>query len=330
METVLFSRKLHDLFGVTDHRKTDTHQRLISYRFSCFSGNDRLEMITDQFFPDQLLEFLPLLRVNSCLLINFRIKFPQCSLGKALCLVHGKIRILLHRHKVFAVFRIPGDAAGDAQMQFPAAWKHHGTLIHRLLQLSDFLPYLLLTVISIEQHIEFITGNPGANAFRWCIPRKTLAGSPDILISTVMTKGIVGVLQIIQIDHKQGCMLQLKRLLEKLLTLSLKGTAAVQPRQRIIIPFMLNAQPLSGNRRHILHQTYLRMVLLCGLHPHITDVSIRKSYMVDPVSCITFAGWTIAAKIPQDLLKVLSTQIFLSFLRHTEDTEKVLRHIDLR
>ena len=139
-------------------------------------------------------------------------------------------------------------------------------------------------------------------------------------------------------------MLQLKRLLEKLLTLSLKGPAAVKPRQRIVIPFMLNTQPLSGNRRHIFHQTYLRIVLLrivllrivllrivllCSLHPHITDISIRKRYMIDPVSCIAFAGWTIAAKFPQDLLKVLFTQIFLFFLRHTEDTEKVLRHINL-
>ena len=158
-------------------------------------------------FPDwcrvlaQLLKFLPFFRVNGYLLINLRIKFPHCSLGRVLCLIHGKIRILLHRHKVFAVFRIPGDTAGNTQMKFPAARKHHGTLIHRLLQFSDLLLDLFLTVISIEQHIEFITGNPGANAFRWCIPRKALTCFPDILISPVMTEGIVGMLQIIQINH---------------------------------------------------------------------------------------------------------------------------------
>ena len=174
MKTVFFSCKLHDLFRITDHRKTDTHQRLIRYCFSCFSGNDRLKMITDQFFPDQLLKFLPFLRVNGCLLINLRIKFPQCSLGRVLCLIHGKIRILLHRHKVFAVFRIPGDTAGNTQMKFPAARKHHGTLIHRLLQFSDLLPDLLPAVVSIEQHVKLITGNTGTDCSLRCIPGKTL------------------------------------------------------------------------------------------------------------------------------------------------------------
>ena len=73
MEAALLPGQLHDLSRIGNHRKAHTHEGLVSDSLSGLSGNDRLEIIPYQFFPDELLELLPFLG-GSCLFpVNFGI-----------------------------------------------------------------------------------------------------------------------------------------------------------------------------------------------------------------------------------------------------------------
>ena len=205
MEAALLPGQLHDLSRIGNHRKTHTHEGLVSDSLSGLSGNDRLEIIPYQFFPDELLELLPFLGGSGLFPVNFGIKLGQLAFLGSFHLIHREVRVFFHNREFPAVLRIPGDTSGNAQVQLSATRKGQRSLLHRRLQIPNLLPDGLLAVIAIKQHVKLIAGNPGTERTRRRIPGQTLSCSPDILIAPVVAEGIVHMLQIVRIHHDEGC-----------------------------------------------------------------------------------------------------------------------------
>ena len=72
-----------------------------------------------------------------------------------------------------------------------------------------------------------------------------------------MAVGVVDLLEVVQIHHQQGGTAQLFGLLEQRFTGAVKGTAAVQAGQGIVIALVLNALLLQHRGGHILSKTHL-------------------------------------------------------------------------
>ena len=71
-------------------------------------------MILQEALIHHFVEFSPHLCGVVSLIVQFQIKFPKLSFLGLFHPVHGKIRILLKFCRIGTVFRIPGNASGNA------------------------------------------------------------------------------------------------------------------------------------------------------------------------------------------------------------------------
>ena len=141
-------------------------------------------------------------------------------------------------------------------------------------QLGEYLADFILTFIAVEQQMEFIAGNPGTQGILWCIVCEASACLSDILIAPVMSIGIIGILEVVHVQHKQGSMLQLFWFGEKCFAFPLECLTVVEPGQRIIISFMLDAEPFKGGHRDVLDQSELSLAFLPDLQTEVTGFSV--------------------------------------------------------
>ena len=262
IQCTLLPGQLHDGGRRTQSRQIRTHQGLVGVHFTGARREDGLQNILHPFLADELLEFPAGAGGIGLLIVHLNAEFLHPSLGGMLDLIHRKIGVALQHLQFPAVFRIPGDAAGNADTQFAAAGQHRHALLHGTPQHLNFLPHLLLAAVTIEQQQEFIAGQTGTHRAGGGIGRNALAGAVDVLIAPVMAVGIVDVLEVVQIHHQQCSHAQTLRLRKQLLVHPVEGLAVVQAGEDVVIALVLDAHPFQRCGGHILGQTHLHMVLV--------------------------------------------------------------------
>ena len=87
-----------------------------------------------------------------------------------------------------------------------------GKLVPKLFNNStDFI----LAVIAVKKYVEFITGNAGAKCAFRCVSGKTKSGLTDVLIAVIMSVGVIRMLEIVKVKHKEGSVSEIFRMEEK-------------------------------------------------------------------------------------------------------------------
>ena len=106
---------------------------------------------------------------------------------------------------------------------------------------------------------------------------QTHASLADILISPVMSKCVIDVFQVIQIQHNKCSMSDFFSSAKDGFAFTFECTSVIEACQRIIISFMFNTKAFSHRNSYIFHETDLYPVLIFDFHSHITNTFFRNS-----------------------------------------------------
>ena len=249
--------QLHDLSGGVQGRQIDPHEGLVGCDPAAAGRVDGLEVVGHQLLLQQERKVLLGLGGVCLLMVAADIKITHAALVGMLDLIHGKVGIFFQGEQVVAVRGVPGNAARDADVQLLAVGQDGHAALQGSTQQLQLGAELLLILVAIEEDQEFIARKAGADGVGGRIGRKALAGLADVLVAPVVAVGIVDLLEVVQIHHQQGGTAQLFGLLEQRVTGAVKGTAAVQAGQGIVIALVLNALLLQHRGGHILSKTHL-------------------------------------------------------------------------
>ena len=123
-------RQRQNLVDCRNRIQSGTHQCFVC---KCLAGlhiDDRLEVIFDQLFFDQMIQFFFILQQICILKITFSVEFPISAFSSFLYLVHGKVCILNEFRIVIGVVRIPCDPSRHPEPEFLLIWKFQIFFIH--------------------------------------------------------------------------------------------------------------------------------------------------------------------------------------------------------
>ena len=249
--------QLHDLSGGVQGGQIDPHEGLVGCDPAAAGRVDGLEVVGHQLLLQQELKVLLGLGGVCLLMVAADIKITHAALVGMLDLIHGKVGIFFQGEQVVAVRGVPGDAARDADVQLLAVGQDGHAALQGGTQQLQLGAELCLVLVAIEEDQEFIARKAGADGVGGRVGRKALAGLADVLVAPVVAVGVVDLLEVVQIHHQQGGTAQLFGLLEQRVTGAVKGTAAVQAGQGIVIALVLNALLLQHRGGHILSKTHL-------------------------------------------------------------------------
>ena len=142
-----------------------------------------------------------------------------------------------------------------------------------------------------------------------------------------MSIGVIGKLEVVHIQHKQGSMLQLLWFGEKCFAFPLECLTVVEPGQCIIISLMLDTKPFQGSHRDVLDQPELSLIFLPDLHTEVTGFSVWPCNAVDPSAAWRGRMRAGCSKGLQPFLKLDRCQCSRLLTVHTEHGKEIIGKI---
>ena len=185
---------------------------------------------------------------------------------------------------------------------------------------TDFI----LAVIAVKKYVEFITGNTGAKCAIRRVSGKTKSGLTDVLITVIMSVGVIRMLEIVKVKHKEGSVSEIFRVEEKSLTFALECLAVVKTGQCIIIPVMFDTETLQCRGSDIFDQSDLCKHFMRCFKAKVMYLSIGGRHLVNLVSGRSNGTRTTLTKILQECTKLIRSKTGGIRLRKSEHGKEVI------